>query len=130
MPKKDERQLRNAKAMRSEPTGPEARLWHYLRAKRFHDIKFSQQVLIGPYIVDFAARDRKLAIELDGDSHGSQERYDARRTALIESEGFRVIRFSNADVMTNVEGVLQTIGDALGTAPLPGPLPKGEREQA
>ena len=124
MPKKDKVQLDRAKAMRSEPTDPETRLWHYLRAKRLNGIKFTQQVLIGPYIVDFAARDRKLVIELDGDSHGTQERYDARRTALIESEGFHVLRFNNADVMANLEGVLQTISDVLAALPLSQPSPR------
>ncbi len=128
MPKKDERQLAHAKAMRSEPTGPEARLW-YLRAKRLNGIKFSHQVLIGDYIVDFAARACKLVIELDGDSHVGQERYDARRTAWLEEQGYRVIRFTNSDVMTNEAAVLQAITDALAAAPLPGPLSKGEREK-
>jgi very-short-patch-repair endonuclease len=124
VPKKAKSQLDRTKAMRGEPTGPEARLWHCLRAKRFEGVKFTQQVLIGPCIVDFAARDRKLAIELDGDSHGPQESYDARRTALIEREGFRVIRFTNADVMTNLEGVLQTIADTLAALPLSQPSPR------
>ncbi len=129
MPKKDELQLQRAKAMRSEPTGPEARLWYHLRAKRLGGVKFSQQVLIGRYTVDFAARSQKLVIELDGDSHAGNERYDAARTAWLEAQGFRVLRFSNADVMGNEPAVLQIILDALGTAPLPGPLPKGEREK-
>lgn len=129
MPKKDKRQLEHAKAMRSEPTGPEARLWYHLRAKRLNGVKFSNQVLIGPYTVDFAARSLKLVIELDGDSHAAQERYDARRTAWLQEQGYRVIRFTNSDVMTNEAAVLQAIIDALAaTAPLPGPLPKGERE--
>jgi very-short-patch-repair endonuclease len=115
--------------MRSEPTGPEARLWYHLRAKRLNGVKFSNQVLIGPYAVDFAARSLKLVIELDGDSHATQERYDARRTAWLQEQGYRVIRFTNSDVMTNEAAVLQAIIDALAaTAPLPGPLPKGERE--
>lgn len=130
MPKKDKRQLDNAKAMRSEPTGPEARLWYHLRAKRLSGVKFSNQVLIGPYTVDFAARSRKLVIELDGDSHATQERYDARRTAWLEQQGYRVIRFTNSDVMTNEAAVLQGIIGALAvTAPLPDPLPRGEREK-
>jgi very-short-patch-repair endonuclease len=129
VPKKDKRQLDHAKAMRSQPTGPEARLWYHLRAKRLNGMKFSNQVLIGPYTVDFAARSLKLVIELDGDSHAAQERYDARRTAWLQQQGYRVIRFTNSDVMTNEAAVLQAIVDALGcTAPLPGPLPKGERE--
>ncbi|MEO5492976.1 MAG: endonuclease domain-containing protein [Sphingomonas sp.] len=122
-------QRTHAKAMRSEPTGPEARLWYHLRAKRLNGVKFSRQVLIGIYTVDFAARSRKLAIELDGDSHAQQERYDAQRTAWLEEQGYRVIRFLNSDVMKNEAAVLRAIIDALDTAPLADPLPaSGERE--
>ncbi|MES2095119.1 MAG: DUF559 domain-containing protein, partial [Pseudomonadota bacterium] len=125
VPKKNKVQLDRAKAMRREPSEPEARLWYHLRAKRLNGVKFSNQVLIGPYTADFSARSRKLVIELDGDSHASQERYDARRTAWLEEQGYRVIRFTNSDVMTNEAAVLQAIIDALAAAPLPGPLPKG-----
>jgi very-short-patch-repair endonuclease len=129
MVKRHVEQRARAKAMRSEPTGPEARLWYHLRAKRLGGIKFSRQVLIGPYTVDFAARSHKLVVELDGDSHAHQERYDARRTTWLEEQGFRVIRFSNPDVMTNETAVLRAIIDALDSAPLPNPLPaSGERE--
>ncbi len=129
MARKDERRLQSAKAMRSEPTGPEARLWYHLRAKRLNGIKFSRQVLIGSYTVDFSARSLKLVIELDGDSHAGQERYDARRTAWLEEQGFRVIRFTNTDVMTNEAAVLQAIIDALVALPLSQPSPqRGEGE--
>src|ERR1700749_2018188 len=112
--------------MRSEPTGPEAHLWYHLRAKRLNGIKFSNQVLIGPYTVDFAAQSRKLVIELDGDSHAGQERYDARRTAWLEEQGYRVIRFTNSDVMTDEAAVLQAIIDALAALPLsPALSPEG-----
>ncbi len=128
MPRKDPTQLANARAMRTDMSPPEAKLWHHLRAKRFHGIKFSRQVLIGPYIADFAAREAGLVIELDGDSHGTQVAYDERRTALIENEGYKVIRFTNRDVLGNLDGVVEMIGMALTTAPLPSPLPGGERE--
>lgn len=129
MVKRQVEQRERAKAMRSEPTGPEARLWYHLRAKRLGGIKFSRQVPIGPYTVDFAARSHKVVVELDGDSHAHQERYDARRTVWLEEQGYRVIRFSNSDMMTNESAVLRAIIDALGTAPLPNPLPaSGERE--
>ncbi len=129
MPSKDKVQLNRAKAMRTEMTEPEKRLWHHLRAKRLNGVKFTHQVLAGPFILDFAARMLKLAIELDGESHGHQVEYDERRTAYLERMGWRVMRFSNYDVMTNIEGVLETIMQALSTAPLPDPLPKGEREE-
>ena len=111
--------------MRHDPTEPEQRLWLALRAKRFSGVKFRRQKVIGPYIVDFASRDPMLVIELDGDSHAGQIDYDERRTAYLEQQGYRVIRFGNADVMKNLEGVLTVIGAAL--APLPTLSPEGER---
>ena len=119
----------HAKAMRSEPTTAEARLWYNLRAKRFEAVKFRQQVVVYPYIADFVARARKFVIEVDGDTHADDGAYDSRRTAWLEHQGYRVIRFTNADVMKNLDGVLETISVALGTAPLPDPLPEGEREK-
>jgi very-short-patch-repair endonuclease len=129
VPKTNKLLLERAKAMRSNPTLAEARLWYNLRAKRFEAVKFNHQVVIDPYIADFVARSRKLIIEVDGDTHANDERYDAKRSAWLERRGYRVIRFDNADVMGNLEAVLDIISAALGTAPLPGPLPKGEREK-
>lgn len=131
MPKRNERLVAHAKAMRTAPTPAEQKLWLLLRGHRFAGVKFSRQVVIGSFIVDFAARPRKVAIEIDGDTHGRQIDYDAARARKIEEAGYRVIRFTNADVMGNIEGVAQVIEIALGleTAPLPGPLPIGEREK-
>ncbi len=114
MPKTDDIMLGRAKAMRSEQTGPEMRFWHQVRAKRFQNVKFARQVVVGPFIADFVARSHMLVVELDGDTHTDQAR-DARRTAWLEEQGYRVIRFANTDVMTNLEGVLQVLGDALVT---------------
>jgi very-short-patch-repair endonuclease len=112
--------------MRSEMTQPERELWTALRAKRFAGVKFTRQVVIGPYIADFVCRSRKLIIELDGATH-SDARRDDRRTAFVETQGYRVIRFWNNDVMTNLDAVLSALSEALATAPLPNPLPGGER---
>ena len=94
-------------------TPPEIKLWTILRAGRL-GVKFVRQMPIAPYIADFAAREHRLVIELDGDSHAGREAYDAARTAFIESKGFRVIRFGNSEVMTNPEGVARAILIALG----------------
>jgi len=119
-----------ARALRTNRTPAEAKLWALLRAHRFGNVKFTRQVAIAPYIVDFAARSRLLIIEIDGDTHGRQVEYDAARTAFLERQGYRVIRFTNSDVMGNPEGVIAAIGLALAaTAPLPRPLPGGEREK-
>jgi very-short-patch-repair endonuclease len=94
--------------MRREMTEPETRLWLALRDRRLVGAKFSRQVVVGSYIADFCARSLKLVIEVDGDTHADQSR-DQRRTAWLEAQGYRVIRFTNQDVATNLEGVLQVI---------------------
>lgn len=114
MPETDDVMLGRAKKMRSGQTGPEMRFWYEVRANRFQGVKFTRQVVIGAFIADFVARSHMLVVELDGDTHTDQAR-DARRTAWLEDQGYRVIRFANTDVMTNLEGVLQVLGDALVT---------------
>jgi len=111
-----------AKAMRREASEPETRLWLALRTERLDGIKFRRQKVIGPYIADFAARDPMLVVEVDGDTHGGRENYDAKRTRFFEEQGYRVIRFSNVDVMTNLDGVLSAIAKAAAT-PLSQPSP-------
>src|SRR5690349_16369001 len=97
--------------MRQNPTPAEAALWYHLRAKRFAAAKFRHQNVIGRYIADFACRRPMLIVEVDGDTHGYQERYDARRTAALERRGYAVARFTNEDVLTNIDGVLWKIGE-------------------
>ena len=122
---------RHARSMRTEMTEPEARLWLQLRAERFQGIKFRRQKVIGTYIADFAANDPKLVVELDGDTHASREDYDGRRTDFLENEGYRVIRFLNSDVTTNMDGVLtqlaEVISELRARPPLPTHSPEGER---
>jgi adenine-specific DNA-methyltransferase len=68
---------------------------------------------IGPYFADFACFAEKLIVELDGGQHANAAPYDERRTRFIESQGYRVLRFWNNEVLTNSAGVLQVIADAL-----------------
>jgi very-short-patch-repair endonuclease len=126
---RDPRLVEYAKQMRREMTEPEMKLWFELRAKRFRNIKFRKQKVIGPYIADFAAREPKLVIELDGDTHSKHEIYDAKRTAYLQGQGYQVIRFSNRDVMKNLSGVLERLDAVIDqmTAPLPTLSPEGER---
>ena len=106
--------LERAKKMRREATPPERALWRYLKSDQLGGAKFRRQVVIGNYIADFACRKPvMLVVELDGDTHGKQESYDAGRTRFLESKGYRVLRFSNRDVGQNIEGVLETISAAL-----------------
>jgi very-short-patch-repair endonuclease len=120
-----------AKAMRKEMSEPETRMWLTLRAERFEGVNFRRQKIIGPYIADFAANDPKLVIELDGDSHSAQASYDATRTQFLQGQGYTVVRFTNSDVMTNMEGVLvrlrKVIAQLRSSSPLPTLSPEGER---
>ena len=92
MPSTNPKLLERARQMRSEMTQPERELWTALRAKRFAGVKFTRQVVIGPYIADFVCRSRKLIIELDGATHDDASR-DVQRTAFLEAQGYRVLRF-------------------------------------
>src|SRR5437763_99187 len=122
--------IERAKAMRREPSPFEHKLWLALRAGRLGGAKFRRQNVIGPYIADFACRMPKmLVVEVDGDSHGSTAASDAARTRYLESRGYRVIRFSNHDVGSNLEGVLMAIAEVLGLPLSPALSPEGERGQ-
>ncbi|PPQ43323.1 endonuclease domain-containing protein [Rhodopseudomonas palustris] len=126
-------QRRHARERREKSTEAERLMWGELRDKRLKGFSFKRQVPIGPYIADFACHAKKLVVELDGGRHFSDdgERSDAARTAAIEVRGFRVIRFSNHEVMTNRAGVLQSIADVLAARALTPPLSrKRERERA
>jgi very-short-patch-repair endonuclease len=105
----------NARSLRRNSTDAERILWLELRDHRLNRASFRRQVPIQNYVADFVCHAAKLAIELDGGQHFSdgQEAADARRSAAIEAKGFRVLRFTNHDVMTNRAGVLETIAAAI-----------------
>lgn len=100
--------------MRTMGTRAEVILWQVLRAHRLGGWKWRRQVPKGRYIVDFVCDQGGLAVEVDGGQHDAQRAYDERRTAYLEGCGLRVLRFWNADVLTNRAGVCDTILDALG----------------
>jgi len=126
---RDQKLLEYAKRMRTNQTPLEQKLWHALRARRFEEAKFRRQVVIGRYIVDFACRiPLMLVIEVDGDTHGEQKAYDEQRTSYLTSKGYHILRFTNGDVGTNLDGVLTGIAEALRGRPLsPALSPEGER---
>jgi very-short-patch-repair endonuclease len=105
-------------------TDAEHRLWYLLRAHRFSGAKFKRQAPVGNYIVDFVCFDRRLVIEADGGQH-ADSLDDRRRDDWLASQGFRVLRFWNNDVLKNTQGVLEVISNALAEAvasPSPGSL--------
>jgi len=76
-------------------------------------VNFRRQLAIGNYIPDFVSIKKKLAIELDGSQHLEQEEYDIERTKYLESQGYKVIRFWNNQVVNDIEGVVRAIEMAL-----------------
>ncbi len=99
--------------LRHELTPAEKKLWAHLRTMCEDGIHFRRQHAIGPFIADFCAPRKKLVIELDGSQHLEQEEYDRERTMILESQGYKVIRFWNNDVINNIESVILAINDAL-----------------
>lgn len=83
-------------------------MWRELR-RVFPQAKFRRQSPVGPYFADILSFRHNLVIELDGGQHASQQPEDEARTRYIESQGFRVVRFWNNEVLTNADGVLQYI---------------------
>ncbi len=90
----------------------ERRLWSALRAHRLEGYKFRRQHPVGPFILDFACVEHLLAIEADGGQHADSDA-DERRTFWLHTQGWRVIRFWNNEILTNVEGVTQAILEEL-----------------
>ena len=89
------------------------KLWAYLRDGRLRGVTFRRQHAIGPYVADFCAPRHKLIVEVDGGQHAERREQDAERTAFLASEGYRVLRFWNQDVLHNIEGVTAVIVEAL-----------------
>jgi very-short-patch-repair endonuclease len=121
---------RLARHLRKNATRAERRLWRYLCSRSLGGFKFVRQEPIGPYIVDFICREKRLVVEVDGGQH-AESRRDAIRDQWLVEHRFRVLRFWNNEVLGNIEGVWETIFAAASAAtpPHPDPLPaSGERE--
>ena len=101
--------LSYAKRMRHAPTDAESALWRHLRAGRLADHKFKRQQPIGNFIVDFVCFTQKIIIEVDGGQHADMQTADKARTAWLEAQGFRVLRFWNDDVLQRMELVLEEV---------------------
>ena len=95
-----------ARENHKNPTPAEKKLWfEVLQSRQFSGLKFSRQKPLAQYIVDFYCAERMLAIEIDGDNHASSIQYDESRTRKLKALGVEVVRYTNAEVMTNLEAV-------------------------
>ena len=104
-----------AKTLRREETEAEQIIWSWLRRKQLKGAKFRRQQPIGNYIVDFVSFERNLIIEIDGGQHTIEQNKlrDNARTQWLGSQGFRIMRFWNNDVISNLEGVMVRIEEEL-----------------
>ena len=101
-----------ARKLRKEPTPAEVKLWAHIRNDQL-GVSFRRQPAIGNYVPDFVCIKRKLIVEVDGSQHLEQAAYDTERTAFLNLQGYRVIRFWNNDVMNDLDAVIRVIQLAL-----------------
>lgn len=114
---------RRARALRSDPTEAEKRLWHLLRREALAGYRFRRQHPVAPYIMDFACLSAQLVVEADGGQH-CDSLHDRERDAFLEQAGWRVLRFWNNEIFQNEEGVLGRILEVLRErSPHPNPPP-------
>lgn len=108
MPSWKPRDTVRARSLRREATPAERALWVFL-SRRQAGAKFSRQMPVGPFFADFLCRKLALAVELDGFSHDVAPERDTRRDGWMAERGDTVLRFTNAEVLANVEGVMAAI---------------------
>ena len=101
-----------AREMRRRASEPERRLLRAVR-EAFPDLKWRHQAPVGPFYADILCFSERLIVEVDGDDHALMTRADTARTKFLNEEGYRVIRFGNADVMANIDGVIAAMSLSL-----------------
>lgn len=111
-----QRFIQRAQHLRQRQTSAEAVLWQALRIRRLAHWKFRRQHPIDRYVVDFVCLDAKLVLEVDGATHSTSHeiRQDEERTRVLEICGYHIIRFANAEIYENLDGVMETILAELG----------------
>jgi very-short-patch-repair endonuclease len=95
--------------LRKRQTDAENLLWLHLRRKQLEGLRFRRQHPLGRYIADFVCLEKRLILEIDGGQHAVEKDRDNERDHWLMAEGYRILRFWNNDVLTNIEGVLETI---------------------
>ena len=120
MPKLHPKSVEFSRKLRKSMTDAERALWRELRLGQT-GFKFRRQHPVGQYIVDFASVEARLCIEVDGAQHAQAQRYDEARTRFLEGEGYRVVRFTDREVLTAMDSVKQAVWNALQETKPPPP---------
>ena len=102
-----------SRKLRGEMTDAESCLWRRLRSRQIYGLKFRRQHPVGKYILDLACIEATLVIEVDGGQHNEMSINDGQRTAWLETQGWKVLRFWNNEILQNIEGVLAEVLNAL-----------------
>jgi len=117
-----------ARELRKRMTEPELRIWRHLRNSQLNGFKFRRQIAVPPFVADFLCPSKALIVEVDGWTHDAAS--DARRDALLKARGYTTVRFTNDDVIHNLDGVVAVIANTLDALPdrwpHPNPSPEGE----
>ncbi len=114
---------------RKNPTPAENKIWReVLRLRQFANYKFLRQKPLAAYIVDFYCSELRLVIEIDGDSHAETIEYDAERTKILQSLGLTVVRYTNAEVSSNISGVFDDLIEKIEKLTPLAPLDRGDKK--
>ena len=100
-----------ARNLRKRLTNTERFLWSKIRARQIEGCNFRRQTPIGKYIVDFVCHEQRVIVEVDGGQHSENVEQDFIRDKWLREQGYRILRFWNNEVLTNIEGVLEVIRD-------------------
>lgn len=102
-----------SKKNRNNPTRPEEKIWYKILNRKQTGFKFLRQKPMNNFILDFYCSKLLLAIEVDGDSHAEKEEYDQMRTDTLNALGIKVIRYTNEEVLNNIDGVWEDLAEKL-----------------
>ncbi|HSW94477.1 MAG TPA: endonuclease domain-containing protein [Gammaproteobacteria bacterium] len=103
--------IKFARNLRKQMSDAEIKLWQRLRDRQIDDLHFRKQAPMGKYIVDFVCHKIRVIIEVDGGQHNEQIEYDSERTRWLETQGYKVQRFWNNEVLQQIDNVMEVIWD-------------------
>ncbi len=124
--------IHNSRTLRRNQTNAEKKLWDLLRNRQLLDVKFRRQFSVGHYIIDFYAPQYRLGVEADGGQHYDEDgkQKDEIRTEELSNFGIKILRFSDYEILNNIEGIIEIIQEEIQKLTIPphlNPLPERER---